>query len=52
MIHEQESMWSQREGMSIEKQGNRYVRHMINPDDVKRSVERLKDLIKWIREKL
>jgi len=50
MIHEQESMWAQREGMSIEKQGNRYVRHMINPDDVKRSVERLKDLIKWIRE--
>ena len=50
IIHEQESMWSQREGMSIEKQGNRYVRHMINPDDVKRSVERLKDLIKWIRE--
>ncbi len=50
MIHEQESMWSQREGMSIEKQGNRYVRHMINPDDVKRSVERLKGLIKWIRE--
>ena len=50
MIHEQESMWSQREGMSIEKQGNRYVRHMINPDDVKHSVERLKDLIKWIWE--
>ena len=49
MIHEQESMWSQREGMSIEKQGNRYVRHMINPKDVKRSVERLNDLIKWIR---
>ena len=49
IIHEQESMWSQREGMSIEKQGNRYVRHMINPEDVKRSVERLKDLIKWIR---
>ncbi len=50
MIHEQESMWSQREGMSIEKQGNRYVRHMINPEDVKRSVERLNDLIKWIRK--
>ena len=50
MIYKQESMWSKREGMSIEKQGNRYVRHMINPDDVKRSVERLKDLIKWIRE--
>lgn len=50
MIHEQESMWSQREGMSIEKQGNQYVRHMINPEDVKRSVERLKGLVKWIRE--
>lgn len=50
MIHEQESMWSQREGMSIEKQGNRYVRHMINPEDVKRSIERLNELIKWIRE--
>lgn len=50
MIHEQESMWSQREGMSIEKQGNQYVRHMINPEDVKRSVERLNELIKWIRE--
>lgn len=49
IIHEQESMWSQREGMSIEKQGNQYVRHMINPEDVKRSIERLKDLIKWIR---
>ena len=50
IIHEQESMWSQREGMSIEKQGNRYVRHMINPEDVKHSVERLNELIKWIRE--
>ena len=50
MIHEQGFVWSQREGMSIEKQGNRYVRHMINPDDIKRSVEHLKDLIKWIRE--
>lgn len=50
MIHEQDNMWSQRDGMSIEKQGKRYVRHMINPDDTKRSVERLKDLMKWIRE--
>ena len=49
MIYEQESMWSQREGMSIEKQGNRYVRHMISPDDIKHSIEHLKDLIKWIR---
>ena len=50
IIHEQESMWSQQEGMSIEKQGNQYVRHMINPEDVKRSIERLNELIKWIRE--
>ena len=50
IIHEQESMWSQREGMSIEKQEYQYVRHTIDPEDMKRSVERLKDLIKWIRE--
>ena len=49
IIHKEE-MLSHRESMSIEKQGNRYVRHMINPDDVKRSIERLKKLIKWIRE--
>ncbi len=36
--------------MSIEKQGNRYVRHMINPKDIGRNVELLKNLIKWIRE--
>ena len=50
IIHEKEGMWSQREGMSIEKQGSRHVRHMINPEDVRRDVERLKDLIKWIRD--
>ena len=49
IIHKEE-MLSHRESMSIEKQGNRYVRHMINPEDVKRSVERLKNLVKWIRE--
>ena len=50
IIHEQESMGSQRKGMSIEKQGNQYVRHMINPENVKRSIGQLKNLIKWIRE--
>ena len=40
----------EKEGMSIEKQGNRYVRHMINPKDIRRNVELLKNLIKWIRE--
>ena len=49
IIHE-EGMLSHLEGVSIEKQGNQYVRHMINPEDVKRSIERLKNLVKWIRE--
>ncbi len=39
-----------KEEMSIEKQGNQYVRHMINPKDIKCNVELLKNLIKWIRE--
>ena len=49
IINEREGMWLQREGMSIEKQGDRYVRHMINPEDVRRGIEYLKDVIKWIR---
>ena len=50
IIHEREGMWSQREGMNISKQGNRYVRHMINPEDRRRNVEFLKGIINWIRE--
>ena len=45
-----EGMWSQREGMTIGKQGDQYVRHMINPEDVRRGIEHLKGLIEWIRE--
>lgn len=40
----------EKEGMSIEKQDKRYVRHMINPKDLGRNVELLKNLIKWIKE--
>ncbi len=40
----------EKEGMSIEKQAKRYVKHMINPKDIRRNVELLKNLIKWIRE--
>ena len=40
----------EKEGLNIEKQGNRYVRHLINPKDIRRNVELLKNLIKWIRE--
>ncbi len=50
IIHEREGMWSQRESMRIEKQGSKYVRHMSNPEDKRRNVEYLKNLIKWITE--
>ena len=50
IISEREGMWSQREGMTIGKQGDQYVRHMINPEDVRRGIEHLKGLIEWIRE--
>ena len=50
IIHEREGMWSQRESMRIEKQGSKYVRHLSNPEDRRRNVERLKDIIKWITE--
>lgn len=50
IIREQEGVWSEREGMTIGKQGNRYVREMINPADVKRSVEQLKAILRWVKE--
>ncbi len=50
IIHEREGMWSQRESMRIEKQGSKYVSHLSNPEDRRRNVERLKDIIKWITE--
>ena len=49
IIHEKKMM-SDREGMIIGKQGDRYVKHIITPEDVQREIEYLKDLIKWIRE--
>ena len=36
--------------MSVGKQGDQYVRTIINPEDARRDVEHLKDIIKWIRE--
>ena len=50
IINEIEGMWSQREVMSVGKQGDQYVRTIINPEDVRRDVERLKDTINWIRK--
>ena len=50
IISEREGMWSKREGMVIGKRGNRYVKQIINPEDTKRGIEYLKNLIDWIRE--
>ena len=50
IISEREGMWSQREGMVIGKRGNRYVKQIINPEDTKRGIVYLKNLINWIRE--
>ena len=49
IINDREGMWSQRESMSVGKQGDQYVRTIINPEDARRDVEHLKDIIKWIR---
>ena len=50
IIIEREGMWSNREGMVVGKQGNRYVKQIINPEDTKRSIEYLKNLINWIND--
>ena len=50
IINEREGMWSKRESMSVGKQGDRYVRTIITPEEVRRNIEHLKDIIKWIRE--
>ena len=50
IIIEREGIWSNREGMVVGKQGNRYVKQIINPEDTKRSIEYLKNLINWIRD--
>ena len=49
IIHEKQ-MGSDRERMVFGKQGDRYVKHIITPEEVQREIEHLKDLIKWIRE--
>ena len=50
IIMEREAMWSERDSMSIEKQGDRYVRINIDPEEVRNGIDYLKDIIKWIRE--
>ena len=47
---EREGMWSKREGMVVGKKGNRYVKQIINPEEMKQGIEYLKNIIHWIRE--
>ncbi len=50
IISEREGMGSKREGMIVGKKGNRYVKQIINPEDMKQGIEYLKNLIDWIRD--
>ena len=50
IISEREGMWSKRDGMIVGKEGNRYVKQIINPKEMKQGIEYLKDIIRWIRE--
>ena len=50
IIHEQKGMWSEREAISPWKEGGQYIKYVIKPEDVRRDIERLEDLVKWIRE--
>ncbi|MCY3551687.1 MAG: tetratricopeptide repeat protein [Candidatus Poribacteria bacterium] len=50
IINERECMWSEREGMTVGKQGDRYVKQIINPEDAKHGIEYLKGIVKWIKE--
>lgn len=49
IINEKEGMWSKREGMIVGKKGNRYVKQIIKPKEIKQGIEYLKNIIRWIR---
>ena len=50
IISEREGMWSKREGMIVGKKGNRYIKQIINPEEMKQGIEYLKNIVHWIRE--
>ena len=50
IIYEREGMWSRREGMTIGKERDQYVRTDIDPEVVRRDIEHLKAFLNWIRE--
>ena len=50
IINEREGMWLEQGGMTIGKQGDRYVKQIISPEDAKHGIEYLKGIIEWIKE--
>lgn len=50
VISERERMWSKREGMIVGKEGNRYVKQIIDPEETKQGIEYLKNIVQWIRK--
>lgn len=50
IINEREGIWSEREGITVGKQGDQYVKQVINPEDAKHGIEYLKGIIGWIKE--
>ena len=50
IVSEREGMWSEREHMSVGKEGDRYVKSVITPEAVRRDIEDLKGIVNWIWE--
>ena len=50
IINEREGMWSKREGMIVGKEGNRYVKQIINPEKMKQGIEYLINIVNWIKD--
>ena len=48
IISDREAISLKGQAMSVGKQGDQYVRTVINPEDVRREIEYLKNIIKWI----
>ena len=49
IIHEREIV-SDRESMTLVKQGDEYVKHLTTPEEVRNGIEHLQGIIKWITE--
>ena len=50
IINQREGMWSDREHMSVGKEGERYVKSVFTPEQVRKDVEYLKGIVTWVRE--